>query len=202
MTIMKAGSTGGLSGKMGNLVVVSRGNSTYLRSLPNYSKDSWTPKQVQSRKRFAIVTQFCMAYKRNVIVPIWNLLPGNACGYSQFLGANIKAFDSLGNIKDHGLLHFSEGFLEPPSHVATVKEGELLTVSWTNDPNTAAARLKDGLLYMALSGDKVIGPFTTGLTRGMMGGEFTLPDSSARALYLFFAAPDRKAFSPDRYVTI
>ncbi|GAP71162.1 hypothetical protein BA6E_125603 [Bacteroidales bacterium 6E] len=201
MTVLKGGKMGSLSGAMGNIVLVSYGNTTYLRSMPTYSKNSWTPKQVQSRKRFAIVTQFCMAHKRNVIVPIWNLLPGNACGYSQFLGANIKAFDSLGNIKDHGLLHFSEGFLEPPSHVATVKEGELLTVSWTNDPNTAAARLKDGLLYMALSGDKVSGPFTTGLTRCMMGGEFTLPDSSARALYLFFAAPDRKAFSSDRYVT-
>lgn len=202
MTVMKGENTGGLSGKMGNLVVVSRGNSTYMRSLPNYSKDSWTPKQVQSRKRFAIVTQFCMAHKRNVIVPIWNLLPGNACGYSQFLGANIKAFDSLGNIKDHGLLRFSEGTLEPPSGLTTVKLTDEVSLHWANDPNLTVNRLKDELLYMALAGDKVSGPFATSLTRGMQGGVFTLSDPSTSALYLFFATSDRKAFSPDRYVTI
>ena len=200
MTVMKAGKMGALSGTMGNVVVVSHGNTTYLRSLPNYSKDSWTPKQALSRKRFSIVTQFCMKYKREIIVPIWNLLPGEVCGYSLFLGANIRAFDSLGKIRDYAMLRFSEGSLEPPAHISAAKQGGELMVSWANDPNTNPTRLKDELLYMALVGDRVSGPFPTQLTRGSQGGEISLADPSASALYLFFAAPDRKAFSPDRFV--
>ena len=202
MTVIKGGKMGSLSGAMGNIVVVSNGNTTYLRSMPNYSKDSWTPKQVLVRKRFAIVTQFCMSYKQHVIVPIWNLLPGQACGYSRFLGANIKAFDSLGNISDFALLRFSEGTLEPPSQIKAVKQQGAVTVSWANDPHVLPTRLKDDLLYMALVGDRVIGPYPTALTRGLPEGGFTLSDPSARALYLFFAAPNRKAFSPDRYVAL
>ena len=193
---------GALSGTMGNVVVVSRGNTTYLRSLPNYSKDSWTPKQALSRKRFSIVTQFCKLYKRDIIVPIWNLLPGEVCGYSLFLGANIKAFDSLGKIRDYAMLRFSEGSLEPPAHIGAAKQGGEVSLSWVNDPNVAGSRLMDVLLYMALVDDKVSGPFPTQLTRGSQGGGVTLADPLASALYLFFATPDRKAFSPDKFVSV
>ena len=200
MTVVKAGSRDTFSGKVGNLVVVSRGETTYLRSMPNYTNESWTPKQARARKRFSIVSKFCMGYKLKLIVPIWNLLPGNACGYSQFLGANSQAFDSEGVIGDWSMLNFSDGSLPPPQQIEAIMVDNEITVSWVNDPNVAPARLNDELWLMVLAGDRVEGPVQTSLTRGMEGGVVTLDDPSARALYLFFAAPDRMAFSPDRFV--
>ena len=202
MTVVKAGNKDTFSGKVGNLVVVSRGETTYLRSMPNYTKDSWTPKQARTRKRFSIVSKFCMGYKLKVIVPIWNLLPGNACGYSQFLGSNSQAFDSEGFIGDWSMLQFSNGSLPPPLQVTAERVGDQITVGWVNDPNTAPDRLNDELWLMALAGDRVDGPVRTSLSRGMQGGVVAPLDPSARALYLFFATPDRKAFSPDRFVAI
>ena len=202
MTVVKAGSRDTFSGKVGNLVVVSRGETTYLRSMPNYTNESWTPKQARARKRFSIVSKFCMGYKLKLIVPIWNLLPGNACGYSQFLGANSQAFDSEGVIGDWSMLNFSDGSLPPPQQIEAIMVDNEITVSWVNDPNVAPARLNDELWLMALVGDRVDGPVQTGLTRGMQGGVVAQVDPSDRALYLFFAAPDRKAFSPDRFVAL
>ena len=202
MTVVKAGSRDTFSGKVGNLVVVSRGETTYLRSMPNYTNESWTPKQARARKRFSIVSKFCMGYKLKLIVPIWNLLPGNACGYSQFLGANSQAFDSEGVIGDWSMLHFSDGSLPPPQQIEAIMVDNEITVSWVNDPNVAPARLNDELWLMVLAGDRVDGPVKTGLTRGKQGGVVYNVDPSARALYLFFAAPDQKAFSPDRFVEL
>ena len=143
-----------------------------------------------------------MGYKQKVIVPIWNLLPGNACGYSQFLGANSQAFNSEGIITDWSMLHFSNGSLQPPIQVQVEMSPGEITVGWTNDPNIDPVRLNDELWLMTLAGDQVAGPVRTALTRGMQGGLVPLDDPAARALYLFFAAPDRQAFSPDRYIPL
>lgn len=193
---------GSLSGSMGNIVVVTRGTTTYLRTRPTRKKDTWSDKQIQSRKRFAIVVDFCMRYKEKVIVPIWNLLPGNACGYSQFLGANGKAFDSAGNIMEMSMLKFSNGSLPPVHQVKSVKNEGNLEVSWFNDPNLARTRLKDELWYMAVVGGQVVGPYKSGLTRGMQGGVFELKDPATSAIYVYFAASDKKSFSPDKYLEL
>ena len=202
MSIMKGGITGALSGRIGNVVAVTRGNTTYLRSMPTRKKNSWTPNQIQSRKRFAIVVKFCMRYKKNVIVPIWNLLPGNACGYSLFFGANGKAFDSEGNLIELSMLTFSKGNLPPAHQVKSVKKEGNLEVSWVNDPNVARTRLNDELWYMAVVGGQVVGPHNSGLTRGMQGGVFALKDPATSAIYVYFAASDKKSFSPDKYLEL
>lgn len=202
MSIVKGGITGALSGRIGSVVAVTRGNTTYLRSLPTRKKGSGTENQIRSRKRFAIIVKFCKGFKENVIIPIWNLLSGNACGFSLFLGANGKAFDSLGNLIELSMLTFSNGNLPPAQQVKPVRKEGNLEVSWFNDTNMARTRLKDELWYMAVVGDKFNGPFQSGLTRGMGGGTITLGDDSTSAVYVFFAAPDRKDFSPDKYVEI
>jgi len=202
MTKLNAGLFGALSGKIGNVVVVNRGKTSYVRSVPKYTEESWTDNQRRVRRRFAIVSKFCQEYKKSIIFPIWNKLPGPTCGYNQFLGTNIKAFDVDGNIRDLSLLQFSKGSLPPVLQLSIENRQGEVTIGWSNDPELARARLKDKLMYMAVVDGLVTGPHTSGLTRVMQGGTFTLNDPSASALYLYFASSDKLSFSPDKYVTI
>ena len=202
MTKLNAGLFGALSGKIGNVVVVNRGKTAYVRSVPKYTEESWTDNQRQVRRRFAIVSKFCQEYKKSIIYPIWNLLPGPSSGYNKFLGTNIKAFDKEGQIMDMSLLHFSNGTLKPPYRLSVEnREGEI-AIRWSNDPDLGRIRAKDKLMYMAVVDGKVTGPHNSSLTRGMLGGVISLTDPSASALYLYFAASDKQSFSPDRYVEI
>ena len=202
MTRLNAGLLGQLIGKVGNVVVVNRGKTTYVRSMPNYANTVWTDRQKQVRKRFGLVGRFCSKYKKNLIIPIWNLKPGNSSGYNQFLTANIKAFDIDGNIMDMSLLHFSQGNLPPACSVSIEKQQAQVTISWKNELYTPDIRLKDKLWYMAVVDGQIVGPYSSGLTRGMLGGVFTLKDPATSAIYAYFAASDKKSFSPDKYLAL
>lgn len=200
MTKLNAGLFGALSGKIGNVVVVNRGKTAYVRSVPKYTEESWTDNQRQVRKRFALVSKFCQEYKKSIIFPIWNLLPGPSSGYNKFLGTNIKAFDKEGNIMDMSLLHFSNGNLTPPYQLSVEKREGDIAIGWTNDPGLSRTRIKDKLMYMAVVDGRITGPHNSYLTRGMLQGTFSLPEPSTTALYLYFASSDKQSFSPDRYV--
>jgi len=168
--------------------------------MPNYTNTKWTDKQLQVRKRFAIVSEFCQQHKLQVIFPIWNLLPGNSSGYNLFLGTNIKAFDSEGKIMDMSLLKFSQGSLPGLYQVKVTKQQEAVEINWFNDVGASSVRLKDNLWYMAVVDSQVTGPYQTGLTRGMQGGVFTLSNPATSAIYAFFGASDKNSYSPDRYL--
>jgi len=278
MTKLNAGLFGALSGKIGNVVVVNRGKNAYVRSVPKYTEESWTDNQRQVRKRFALVSKFCQEYKKSIIFPIWNLLPGPSSGYNKFLGTNIKAFDKEGHIMDMSLLHFSNGVLTPPLNLSVEKRQGEVAISWSNDTALSRTRTKDKLMFMAVkegdgttNGDiagqinigsitigsitngskaisptvagqiitgpeitspeitspeitspiitdpvitspentspKVTGPIITGphqtaVTRGQMEAVIANADESIIGLYLFFAASDGEAFSPDRYLVV
>lgn len=202
MTKQNAGLFGALSGKIGNVVVVNRGKTAYVRSVPKYTEESWTDNQRQVRKRFALVSKFCQEYKKSIIFPIWNLLPGPSSGYNKFLGTNIKAFDKEGNIMDMSLLHFSNGSLTPPYQLSVEKREGEIAIGWTNDPGLSRIRIKDKLMFMAVIDGRITGPHNSGLTRGMLQGTFPLPEPSTTALYLYFASSDKQSFSPDRFLEL
>ncbi|WP_430972407.1 hypothetical protein [Sunxiuqinia rutila] len=207
MAKIRDGLLGSVSGKLGPLVVVKRGDTSYVRAAPQYSKDSWSDRQKQHRQRFKAVNTFCQQYKQQVIVPIWNRLSGNSSGYHMFLKANMPAFGHQGQLEDPSLLHFADGSLPLPFKlgVAVRPDGsDQLEVSWLNDEGIASIRLSDELWYITTSADGFQGPYESGLHRSAQGGLLTLPEESSSydGIYLFFASPDRGAFSPDRFLVI
>ncbi|MGQ7870910.1 hypothetical protein [Sunxiuqinia sp. sy24] len=203
MAKIEDGLLGSISGKLGPLVVVKRGERSYVRAAPTYSKDSWSERQIQNRQRFKAVNAFCRQHQQQVIIPIWNQLPGNSSGYHQFLKANIAAFDSQGELEDPSMLHFSEGPLPLPFKLRASIQQDQLELSWLNDSKLTTTRHSDELWYMTSSSENINGPFKSDLTRGMEGGMLSLSGTEAcTGLYLFFASSDRKAFSPDRFLSI
>lgn len=218
MAKIKDGLLGMISGKLGPIVVATRGETTYVRTAPTYSDESWSESQVKNRDRFKRVSWFCKQFKDTVIKPIWNLVPGPASGYHKFLGRNIKAFDLEGNSTDLSMLRFSEGPLPAPFYAMADRQAGQITVTWQDEPGQSRLRQSDELWYMAVKDGKttingenvgpitigpiVIGPHQTSVTRNRMEAVIANVDESITGLYLFFAASDRKGFSPDRYLVV
>lgn len=192
------------SGKLGEIVFVQREGMTYIRKLPEYSKNSWTSRQKQHRERFRLVNAFCRQYSMQIIKPIWNLLPGKGSGYYHFLKTNMPAFGLDGQMADRAMLHFSDGVLPFPFlfKVEVIEsEQDKFRVSWENDTLISSLFTNDELLLVPAFDDKFGEPFNTGITRSVSNATIILPafPSKVEAVYLFFASVDRRRYSPDRY---
>ncbi len=192
----------GISGKLGPIVVVNNGTSTYIRTAPTYTDESWSEKQGQLRSRFREVSQFVQQYRKTMIWSIWKLAPGKGGGYHKFLGANIQAFDLDGTLKEFSLVRFAEGILPAPFQIHAERQSGEIRITWKNEAGQSRIRDNDQMWYMAVAEGKFTGPFKTEITRGTLVGVVPDPDGNIAGIYVFFAAGDEKAFSPDRYVGV
>lgn len=204
MARIKSNSPGVLSGLIGGIVVVQSGEKTIVRSKPDFSKTKWSEKQVMVRERFRKVNDFCARFKNSLIIPIWNLSIDRGSGYHKFLKSNINAFDSSGEIADLSMLHFSDGKLVLPFELRVSIEGQKpgeLRVSWQNQEDLAEVSLDDELMMMIAGQNGFEGPLSTGLTRAIGQGTIILPVNAGKilAVYLLFASPQRRSYSPDKY---
>jgi hypothetical protein len=207
MAKIKGGIGALLSGKLEGVVFVQRGEQSFLRTEPDYSRKKWTPAQEMHRERFRKVSAFCMQFRHSVIRPIWNLIPGKATGYGRFLSANMQAFDGNGNLADLAKLHFSEGTLPLPNRMNVELAGgnpAVAAASWENDPSLQPQHYTDELRAVFASGGKFIGPVNIGAKRADLHASLELPSAGgkAEAVYLFFASKDMQAYSPDQYFAV
>jgi hypothetical protein len=200
--------TGGIgkfvSGKLESVVFVQREGMTYIRKLPEYTKNSWTPRQKLHRERFRLVNAFCRQHQMRIIIPIWNLVPGKGSGYNRFLKANMPAFGLDGQLADRAMLHFSDGMLPLPFHFMVemkIGENDKISVSWYNDTFNSIWFDQDELMLVPAYADGFGEPVNTGMKRKASNVSLALPTgpSKVEAVYLFFASTDRKRYSPDRY---
>jgi hypothetical protein len=200
--------TGGIgkfvSGKLESVVFVQREGMTYIRKLPEYTKNSWTPRQKLHRERFRLVSAFCRQHQMRIIIPIWNLVQGRGSGYSRFLKANMPAFGMDGQLADRAMLHFSNGVLPLPYHFTVERARDVtdkIDVSWDNDSLNSNKYDQDELMMVPAYTDKFGEPVNTGARRKANHVSLVLPKgpSNVEAVYLFFASNDRKRYSPDRY---
>ncbi len=207
MAKMKAGASGAVTGMVGSIVFVQRGETTYVRRAPQFKESSFTSRQKKNWERFGKINAFCQLQKFGVIIPIWNKVAEKKSGYHLFMKANAPAFGLDGELADQSLLHFSDGSLPSPFHYvveAVAGEPGKLNVSWENDPMLSGQYMHDELLMMVAHDGEFSGPYPTGLLRQQQQGTIVLPQQSqpASGIYLFFGAPDREAFSPDRYLEL
>jgi hypothetical protein len=200
--------TGGIgkyvSGKLESVVFVQREGMTYIRKLPEYTKNSWTPRQKLHRERFRLVNVFCRQHQMRIIIPIWNHVPGKGSGYNRFLKANMPAFGLDGQLADRAMLHFSDGILPLPFHFMVemvMDENDKINVTWENDTLNNSKYEQDELMMVPAYTNGFGEPVNTGCRRKAAKVVIALPagPSKVEAVYLFFASNDRKRYSPDRY---
>ncbi|MCW0481161.1 hypothetical protein [Gaoshiqia sediminis] len=204
MAKINEGILGSVSGKLGPVVVVKRGDTTYIRTAPTYKPDSWSERQVQHRQRFKAVSAFCRQHQQTLIRPIWNNLEGRSSGYQRFLKANMPAFGPGGILEDLSLLHVADGTLNLPFKLnvrLAEQDPARVEVSWHNGDFPSKQGLDDELLFVTVSGNELKGPFVSSIKRAQAGGILTLQSEAlpCEGLFVFFAAPDRKSYSPDRF---
>ncbi|WP_320167973.1 hypothetical protein [Mangrovibacterium marinum] len=158
MAKVKGGLLGSVSGKLGPVVVVQRGDTTYVRARPVYTENSWSERQLKNQQRFRAVNAFCTQNKLMVIQPIWNKLVAGKSGYHLFLKANMPAFGRDGGLEDLSLLHFSDGKLALPFHLQARRlDAMTIRVSWENDPLLPASRMRDELLFITAEDQQLTG---------------------------------------------
>jgi len=204
MAIVKGGLAQGLSGKAGGVVFVLRDGNTYIRSLPERSKNSWSPRQQMHRVRFKAINDYCAKYKHSLIPQIWNLAGVHGHGYNQFLKANMPAFGPDGQLEEVEKLHFSAGKLPLPQNLKATRSNDTpskVDVSWINDTKLPKVNLQDELIMVAGYPDHRTTPIATGILRSKCNALIDLPDEykTITGIYLFFAAYTKDAYSPDQY---
>lgn len=201
--------TGGLhtsiTGNVGGLVFVQMNGETYVRTRPQRQKNSWTEKQLLNQKRFQLISQYCIAFKKTLIPQIWNPAAEGLkySGYHLFLKNNMPAFGADGTLADATKLRFSEGKLPLPYHLQVSRNSDdqrLIEITWENDPKIQRARLSDQLMLIAGINGVASAPIVTGSTRAAGSTTWQIPEAAAEPteVYLYFAAADGKSFSPDQ----
>jgi hypothetical protein len=128
-------------------------------------------------------------------------------GYAWFIKANMPAFEMDGTLIDARMIKVADGKLPIAQMLNAERSAEnasLIKVNWQNDPHTRGERLKDEMMVVSFDGEHFSPITSTGLTRSLSGGSFTLPakPEAAEYIYLFFSAEDKKSFSESRGIKI
>ena len=197
-----------LSGSIEGLVFVRRDGETHMRSAPRKRKEGeWSEKQKKARIGFSTVIKYARLHKEKVIVPIWNKAAKGLTmsGYNLFVKANRSAFDSMGQLGDAGLLHFSTGHLPLPYLLSASVDAEnpaSIAVNWTDQMANAVYNNDCLMAVIYKDGANVV--LNTGFTRKDCKAtiENPTPDAQVVYLYLFFWNQKLDIYSIDQVFAI
>jgi len=197
-----------LSGRIGNIVFVNLGGSTYARSLPRERKPSeWSTDQKKHRKCFAGVVKYASRMMVPFIKPIWNIAePNSKRGFNQFVKANKPAFGTNGNVIDPGLLRFSAGSLPLPAGlnaILSTLQSKIIAVNWKNQIAGSAVS-NDRLMVVFYNTHELLVPVETGFTRKDEQTQIPIPENHGKEiyLYLFFKSEDESLYSNEQVFKI
>jgi len=191
------------SGRIDNIVFVSYGERTYVRTLPRERKPSeWSVDQKNHRQCFAVVMRYASGMMNSFVKPIWNKAATDTMsGINLFVKANKPAFGTKGRVEDPSLLRFSTGSLPLPSDVKVVMSPEgtnVVMATWKNQI-TNPVRSLDRLMVVFYDTHELMKPIQTEFMRKDEQAKLNLPDNTGKEiwLYLFFGSADQTAYSND-----
>lgn len=135
MAISKNGLTGGVSGKIGNVVGVSRNGSFYFRSLPVETTDPKTEKQVTQRSKFLVTQSFLRTFSPFLRMGFRFEAMGMKSTFNAAMSVNMPHVikdENNGFVVDYPNVLVSKGLLRTSEiTAATVAEG-FLDVTWSS----------------------------------------------------------------------
>lgn len=135
MAIAKNGLMGGVSGRIGNVIGVNRNGSFYFRSLPVYTKDPKTEKQVVQRSRFLVTQSFLRTFSPFLRVGFRFEAMGMKSTFNAAMSVNMQHVikdEDNGFEVDFPNVLVSKGLLGTSEITgATVAEG-VLSVKWSS----------------------------------------------------------------------
>lgn len=143
------GITGGVSGKLGNLVGASWKGIDYLRMMPASVTDPQTPGQVSQRQKMAVATAFCKALAQFLRVGFKSAAV-RMSGYNAAIGYNIRyaitgVYPSL--VIDYTAAAVSRGALpQAIDVVASAGAAGIVNFAWSDNSSEIGAAATDKTL--------------------------------------------------------
>lgn len=156
MAISKNGLTGGVSGKIGNVVGVNRNGSFYFRSMPVETNDPRTEKQVVQRSRFLVTQSFLRTFSPFLRIGFRFEAMGMKSTFNAAMSVNMQHVvkdENNGYAVDYPKVLVSKGLLGASEITgATVAEG-VLNVTWSR-VRTGNASYDDEVMMLAYNPEK------------------------------------------------
>lgn len=153
MAKLPNGMLGGMSGKLGNLITVTRNGVTYVRTKPASVKDPKSPAQLRQRERFALVMDVVKRIKPFLRAGYaGSRQMGNGNTVNRAIAFNIRNAvkgEWPGQLIDYTQLLVAEGDLPGcPDAQASLEESRYLTLGWSDNSGRGGARVTDQLMVL------------------------------------------------------
>lgn len=198
---------GKLQGKYGNLITYDVKGQTRVRSTPLEYHDANTEEQQKSRRRLTIIVRFYSHLKDTPIIDIWRVaaIPTPYDRYSLFRKLNMNVFLPNGKIGDFSKLQMTHGELPQALNMqAEIDPEDHVTLTWTNHLGHTTSHDNDTLGVIAIYNNN---SFSPQLLEGIHAPRkdekavFHVDRKSGKPLhlYVFFASPEKDAYSNDQY---
>jgi len=189
-----------VSGKIGNVVFYQRYGKDYVRSAPMKKREFWTEEQLLYRQRLKKASGLWRALKSDEFPKIWNKAAVAMNGYAWFMKSTLPALEMDGTMIDIRQLKVADGKLPVPQKLKAERlpnDANTVEVSWENDPNSPAERLKDEVMVITHANGKFSEVTSTRLKRSGRKGTIHLPvhPENTANIYLFMASGDGEEYS-------
>ena len=149
MARINNGLLGGVSGKIGNVVGVTRNGVSFLRTVPSNYKDAKSPAQLANRMKLKICVNFLSATKSFIRIGFKDFSPkGNA--YNAAFTYNSKAVQGTypDLYLDYSQTALSRGQLTELSQVSLSEVEGGIRVDWQNNSGDGSAKGNDTVMLL------------------------------------------------------
>lgn len=207
MAKLLKGLFGPISGKVGNMVFVTRNGKSYVQSMPQPSHRKPTERQLEQRTRFGMVMGFATLFKTMVQVTLKSRKP-------VLTGMNVMVKDILQHAVtgeypsqqiEYSKVRFTKGYVAGAYHPEVYLAGkEILKLYWAED-----------LSFNAFSSDQLIVvlyreslnecwfDLRTGVSRWKGSSVIRIPEAFASRethVWIAFHSPEQRRYSNSQYL--
>lgn len=148
MATLKNGIMGGLSGRLGNVVVYEMFGKTVVRSMPSVKQKKATGKRKQYQDDFKYVMKW-MQYLKPLIDICWIPEPPHKKAFKPAFSHNLKRYREMERPQNYEWLELSKGEIAGLEQIEMKWIGESIQISWSN-PTTEKPMHPDDTVYIQL----------------------------------------------------
>jgi len=148
MATLKNGIMGGLSGRLGNVVVYEMFGKTVVRSLPSVKQKKATGKRKQYQDDFRYVMKW-MQYLKALLDHCWRVEPPHQKAFKPAFSHNLKRYREMERPQNYEWLELSRGEIAGLEQIEMKWKEDSIQISWSN-PTTEKPMHPDDTVYIQL----------------------------------------------------
>jgi len=157
MAKIKDGITGGISGKIGNIIGANWKGKNYIRIKPAHHHDLKSEKQIAQRLKFELISSFTREFGNLIKNESWGKYAKKMTAKNLFIKTNIKAIENDGSICDFSKLKLSIGNIFLPKEIKVQqdsKKTQNIDISWKDAEDLKITRTNDWVNIIILNKER------------------------------------------------